>query len=29
MDQSMWQTLVRLISYIHHTYEYKQYCYVG
>ena len=30
MDQSLWQTpLNRLISYIQHTCEYKQYCYVG
>ena len=29
MDQSLWQRLSRLISYIHHTCEYKQYCYVG
>ena len=29
MDQSLWQLLSRLISYIHHTSEYKQYCHVG
>ena len=30
MDQSMWQTLESIdLIYIHHTCEYKQYCYVG
>ena len=30
MDQGLWQTSdIRLISYIHHTSEYKQYCHVG
>ena len=29
MDQSCDKSLNRLISYIHHTCEYKQYCYVG
>ena len=29
MDQSLWQRLSRLISYIQHTCEYKQYCSVG
>ena len=29
MDQCLLQTIMSLISYIHHTCEYKQYCYVG
>ena len=29
MDQGLWQRLNRLISCIHHTNEYKQYCHVG
>ena len=29
IDYKMDQSLNRLISYIHHTCEYKQYCYVG
>ena len=29
MDQACDKRLSRLISYIHHTCEYKQYCYVG
>ena len=28
MDQSLWQTLITLVSYIHHTCEFKQYCHV-
>ena len=29
MDQSLWQTICRLISYIHHSCDCKQYCHVG